>query len=610
MKNVLYPFAFKMLSMNRFAVALLAIALVPMAASAYTTSIHAPAVLVGLYQGTLTNITLNITPGNGQVTINNGSSLVGASTVQSAETAVGYAASYLNVSENKYNYAFTIGNNNSNVSGPSAGLAMTLLTISGIEHVPLYRNFTVTGTINSNGSVGLIGGIFDKVQAAKSINATFILAPYTQNQTSEYMLYYLSQQAYGIPVVMVSNVTQALPYAFGKSAPEPIKYNITTEYNPSGIENASQACPACNYSDFASITNFTFNFTNSQIESINSTKFGALKSQLYGQLSQYREIAGKGYLYTGADLAFIEDPTAFIFSRYNDSEPAVYSMIQNITYGCESLNYTPQMTSSNYQLVIGGEARVSWALATLSEAAALLNSSQTSDGVILSLYDAAPSISWCAAASKMYGIAAETGGEPIAASSYVKAEAAAGISAAKAKYGNNLYVDSAESSFNRGQYAAALYSLAYADVFYNSSPTNYSNAKYVVSNAISRASGLWPTQFALEGYFYLAEANASTSNLTKSSYLSNAYTTAMLSISLSNLDSMLQSNFVPQPQSSTQQSSLLQLQEGLSSLNAELNYVFYALVVAIIILLLILYELHELVKAAAWRNRPVKRGKA
>jgi hypothetical protein len=171
-------------------------------------------------------------------------------------------------------------------------------------------------------------------------------------------------------------------------------------------------------------------------------------------------------------------------------------------------------------------------------------------------------------------------------------------------------VDSAESSFNRGQYAAALYSLVYAEVFYNSSPTNYSNAKYVVSNAISSASGLWPTQFALESYFYLAEANTSTSNLTKPSYLSNAYTIAMLSISLSNLDSMLQSNFVPQSQNSTQPASLLPLQEGLSSLNAELNYVFYALVAAIIVLLLILYELHELVKAAALRNRPAKRGKA
>ena len=96
---------------------------------------------------------------------------------------------------------------------------MTLLTLSGIEQKPLFGNFTVTGTINPDGSVGTIGGVYDKIQAAKSVGSEFILVPYVNNTTSEYLLYYLSQQTYSTPVIEVKNITQAIPYAFGMRAP-------------------------------------------------------------------------------------------------------------------------------------------------------------------------------------------------------------------------------------------------------------------------------------------------------------------------------------------------------------------------------------------------------
>ena len=166
-----------------------------------------------------TNVTLVVNQGTGKITVNNGSALVALDTLQSIQTAVAYATGYLNVSPSRYNFDFIIGNNDSNVSGPSAGLAMTLLTLSGLEQRPLFSNFTVTGTISSDGSVGAIGGVFDKVQAAKSTGSRFILVPYVNNTTSDYLLYYLSQQTYGTPVVEVKNVTQAIPYAFGYEGP-------------------------------------------------------------------------------------------------------------------------------------------------------------------------------------------------------------------------------------------------------------------------------------------------------------------------------------------------------------------------------------------------------
>lgn len=515
---------------------------------AYTTHIVAPAVISGADRGVLTNVTLVVGPGTGKIIVNNGSDLVALDTIQSVQTAVVYATNYLNVSPGRYNFDFIIGNNDSNVSGPSAGLAMTLLTLSGIEQKPLFGNFTVTGTINPDGSVGTIGGVYDKIQAAKSVGSEFILVPYVNNTTSEYLLYYLSQQTYSTPVIEVKNVTQAIPYAFGDEGPTWLDFNITTNYMTSQVPSASAVCPECNGSAFVPLVNFTFNYTNNEISAINGTIFGSVKSQLYGQLQQSRQLAAKGYYYTGADLAFIEDPTAFMFANYNTSPTAAALIINNISAYCESLNYSVNTTSANYEFVVGGRTRLAWAMMTLSAAEAALNASETSDEVLLSLQEAAPAQSWCAATGEMYAIAASIGGNATTTSSRIKAQVMNQLDTARMVYGNQLYVAAANYSASNGDYASALYSLTYANTFYNSSGVNYNATPALVSNALSSAQGVWPTQFALQSAFYLNEANLNKGTSSKYlGYLSDAYTTAMLSSSLDRVDAVLKSNFVQAP---------------------------------------------------------------
>jgi predicted S18 family serine protease len=562
-------------------------------AYAYTTHIAAPAVLLGVDRGVLTNVTLNIVPGDGVIVVNNGSTTVASDTLQSVHIAVNYATNYLNVSENKYNFTFIIGNNDSNVSGPSAGLALTLLTISGLKQRPLSGNFTLTGTISPDGVVGPIGGVFDKVQAAKSIGSRFVLVPYVNNTTSEYMLYYLSQQAYGTPLVEVSNVSQALPYAFGSKKPTALSFNLTTDYKPDQISNASEICPSCNGTQFLQLTNFTFNFTENEISRINETLFGSVRNQLSSQLEQYRKLASKGYYYTGADLAFIEDPTAFIFANYNTSQYVAMQIISNVTAYCNSLNYMPNMTASNYELIVGAQTRLAWADVTLSAAMAELNASQTSDQVILSLAEAAPAQSWCAAAHEMYAMANSSTVSPTVTSSKVREDALNGLSAARARYGNQFYVDAANYSISNGDYAAALYSLTYANVFYNYTDANYSKTSSLVSNALSSAQGLWPTQFALQGSFYLSEAGLNSMNSSQYfSFVSDAYTTAALSLSLDSTNNDIRSNLVPAYEAAVVPTGLTdQINQISSELSAIMAVLVMILALMFVIFLILLYIL-------------------
>ena len=68
------------------------------------------------------------------------------------------------------------------VGGPSAGLAFTLGVMDVLTPGELTggKLVAVTGTIDSDGSVGPIGGLVHKVDAARHAGATLFLVPATQ----------------------------------------------------------------------------------------------------------------------------------------------------------------------------------------------------------------------------------------------------------------------------------------------------------------------------------------------------------------------------------------------------------------------------------------------
>ncbi len=554
---------------------------------AYTVTIHAPAVLSSIDKGTLTTIMLNITAGNGTVYVGTGSSgTVAQDTIGSADTAVMYATSSLSINESRYNYTYTIESNGSNVSGPSAGLAMTLLAIGGLQHRQLNSDFTVTGTISPNGTVGQIGGVFDKVQAASSIRVHYILVPAISTSNYQYPLYYLSQQAYSVPVIEVANVTQALPFAFGNPAVILLNYSIpSTDYHTSGLPSAAPSCISCNYTSFGNLMNFTFNFTQSQINAINGTDFGTVKSQLQSQLDQYRAIGSKGYLYSAADLAFNEYPVAFLFSNYrNSTYPDAIAILDNISAYCSSVQ-APLVTNTNYEYVFGGQARVTWAEITLQNAYQQLNASQTSDAILLTLEGAAPAYSWCLAAGQMYNTASGMGGNYTALSPSVSAAALQSVQSLSG-LGNGLYINASRTEYASGEYGAALYSAKYAQIFYNESNNAYpsiSTVNATVAKALEAPNGIWPQQFALQSKFYLYEASVSNSTVAPQ-YLDNAYTTALLSIGLGNVNSYISNNLSP----STVPYEIQNVTAQLSQLQYEMSLTLGALIVVVILLALVL----------------------
>ena len=133
-------------------------------------------------KGSIMNISVEIGPGKGRVLVQT-KPLMGVVFQGAANTAVAVATNRTGYDLLKSDVIFSIdsGDQIAEVDGPSAGALMTLLAISALEKRPINGSLTLTGTINSDGHIGAIGGVLAKASAAKDHGKTLFLIP-AENQ--------------------------------------------------------------------------------------------------------------------------------------------------------------------------------------------------------------------------------------------------------------------------------------------------------------------------------------------------------------------------------------------------------------------------------------------
>jgi uncharacterized protein len=132
-----------------------------------------------------------------------------------------------NVDPSKFDYFFVVRTSSPIIGGPSAGGIMAVATISLLENWEMYNNTVMTGMINPDGSIGPIGGIPQKIDAANSVGATHFLIPKGQGTYTEMVATTINgwittvkpvtrniaeyaMDNYGIAVTEVENIYEAL----------------------------------------------------------------------------------------------------------------------------------------------------------------------------------------------------------------------------------------------------------------------------------------------------------------------------------------------------------------------------------------------------------------
>jgi uncharacterized protein len=184
-------------------------------------------------RGVATVLKVGIKPGSGKVLVDINNILFWLDTQQSIQTAKKVAQEVTKADLSKFDLIYSLENINATVvEGPSAGAALTIATIAVIEGKELNLKAMITGTINPDGSIGPVGGIIPKAQAAKEVGATVFLVPEGQGTQINYIPEEKCEQigyftfctttykkkienvgkSVGIDVVEVKNVKEAMKY--------------------------------------------------------------------------------------------------------------------------------------------------------------------------------------------------------------------------------------------------------------------------------------------------------------------------------------------------------------------------------------------------------------
>ncbi|KAA0000043.1 MAG: hypothetical protein FE047_02730 [Thermoplasmata archaeon] len=146
---------------------------------------HAPAVAKGEngYFGVLTEINVTMMNGSGNVFVIT-SPMTELDMQGSAKLAVDVAGMITGEDVSKYNFFFQVKSDSPIVGGPSAGATMTVAVICLLKNLDARSDVIMTGMINPDGSIGPVGGILEKGEAAGKAGMHYFLVP--KGQSVEY----------------------------------------------------------------------------------------------------------------------------------------------------------------------------------------------------------------------------------------------------------------------------------------------------------------------------------------------------------------------------------------------------------------------------------------
>jgi len=187
------------------------------------------------YEGTVMNIELTTHEGSGLVLVNTAIP-TGVDFQSSAKIAAKVAENYLKTNLSNIDIIFSITAEENEhlqaVDGQSAGAAMTVLLISTLQDKKLSQEVIMTGTINSDRTIGMVGGISEKADAAGNYGAKIFLVPdkqgitfvekcdesrvgnfiYKSCSSEQKALSPMTEEKYGMKTIEVSNIKDALLY--------------------------------------------------------------------------------------------------------------------------------------------------------------------------------------------------------------------------------------------------------------------------------------------------------------------------------------------------------------------------------------------------------------
>ncbi len=125
-------------------------------------------------RGSDADLILELRPGTGRVFLDT-FPLTKLDTQISTRYAKEVACNHFKLDCEKYDFIFTIRAKSNIIGGPSAGAAVAALTTIAVLDLEYDESVAITGTINSGGVVGPVGGVKEKIEAAADVSISKVL---------------------------------------------------------------------------------------------------------------------------------------------------------------------------------------------------------------------------------------------------------------------------------------------------------------------------------------------------------------------------------------------------------------------------------------------------
>lgn len=334
-------------------------------------------------KGMAAELIMRTIQGTGKSAFITSNSLVGKDTQTTGNIAIQIAEKETGVELVKKDLLFDIRANASEVDGPSAGAAMALLAYSMFSEKPLQNGIGLTGTINSDGSIGMVGGVGAKAVAASKIGIKLFMIPLGEALADivdgkEYKTVNLLEYGpneLGMKVIEVSNIRQAIEYAYSDFDSIIVDFdNSATVFIPNSINYGPVLVPMQRVSK---------NYINDAQSVIDSSKKALDSSgldekiladfyQKYGESKRNVEMAKRfldqNYLYSSANYAFnsrvlagtikeiAQNPSMLLNDTVLLSKAAL--LRQEIDELKLRVNYIP---ANEFEWIIGAQQRMAYA---------------------------------------------------------------------------------------------------------------------------------------------------------------------------------------------------------------------------------------------------------
>ena len=172
--------------------------------------------------GEVLEIEVNVLPGKGNFTL---TGQLGDVMQESAQAALSYVrskASMFGIKKNIFiekDIHLHLPEGATPKDGASAGITMTTALVSALTEIPLKSNIAMTGEVTLRGRVLAIGGLKEKLLAAKQYEATTIILPLSNKSDLEDF----KNDIKDLTILFVEHMDDVLQYALVKSPFNPLK---------------------------------------------------------------------------------------------------------------------------------------------------------------------------------------------------------------------------------------------------------------------------------------------------------------------------------------------------------------------------------------------------